>query len=176
MDHAFRHEDHFAGDDVDICGRWDADSTCVRVLLANGNLTIPFDWKHMFCHTSIQAICHCIGTLFGPHWAPDINTPSGLFLKGCSSEKCNRMLRLMPLHTLVMTTVCLPTKESEGETLFGVLACLLRLLGNGANPLLKADISVMGLLGIEEDVHECSHTDLNPLELAEKIPEEVISR
>jgi hypothetical protein len=82
----------------------------------------------------------------------------------------------MPLHTLVMTTVCLATKGSEGETLFGMLACLLCLLGNGANPLLKADISVMGLLGIEEDVRECSHTDLNPLEFAEKIPEEVISR
>ncbi|KAH8787302.1 hypothetical protein BGZ57DRAFT_968841 [Hyaloscypha finlandica] len=176
VDHAFRHEERFAGDDVDICGRWDADSTCVRVLLANGNPTIPFDWKHMFCHTSIQVICHCIGTLFGPHWAPDINTPSGLFLKDCSIEMCNRRLRLMPLHTLVMTTFCLATKGSEGETLFGMLACLLCLLGNGANPLLKADISVMDLLGIEEDVHECSHTYLDPLEFAGEIPEEVISR
>jgi hypothetical protein len=174
VDDAFKEEPRFAGEEVDICGRWDADSKCIRALLASGIPTIPFEWKHMFCHTSVQAICHCIGELFAPHWCPDINTPSGIFTRRCSNETCGLKLQLLPLHTLVVTTVHLASNGSSGETMFGMLACLLCLLGNGANPLLTAPVSLDALLGYEDD-HQCSHEEINPLELAKKVPDYLIS-
>ena len=167
VDVIFKKEKRFEGEDVDICGRWDADSDCIRTLLANGTSGIPFEWKHMFCHTSAQTICHCIGTVFGPHWAPNINAPSGLFLRRCLH--CGLKLQLLPLHTLVLVGLYLSRSGCKNETLFGILACLLCLLSNGANPLLKATISVPALLGNEE-VNECSHEELDPAEFVERVP------
>lgn len=167
VDHAFRKEKRFAGAEVDICGRWDADSDCVRVLLANGNPAIPFEWKHMFCHTSAQTICHCIETMFGPPWRPDINRPSGLFLNHCS--QCGQKLQLLPLHTLIVTAFHLAQHGCQNENLFGILACLLCLLGSGANPLLKAHVSGQALLTTgQADV--CDHEELDPLELTDRVP------
>jgi hypothetical protein len=174
VDEAFKKERRFAGEEVDICGRWDADSDCIRQLHATGNPTIPQNWKHRFCHTSAQAITHCIGTLFSPHWGPDINTPSGLFLKRCLNETCGLKLQLMPLHTLVVTAVYLAQLGSDGENLFGMVACLLCLLGKGANPLLKADVSLNALLNSDDSQH-WSHSELDPLELAQKVPRGLIS-
>jgi len=174
VDEAFKKERRFAGEEVDICGRWDADSDCIRHLHASGNPTIPQNWKHMFCHTSIQAITHCIGTLFSPHWGPDINTPSGLFLKRCLNESCGLKLQLKPLHTLVVTTVYLAQLGSDGENLFGMIACLLCLLGKGANPLLKANVSLNALLNSDDSQH-CSHLELDPFQLAQKVPWGLIS-
>ncbi len=173
VDPTFRKEKRFEGEDVDICGRWDADSDCVRRLLANGTSSIPFEWKHMFCHTSVQAICHCIGTVFGPQWAPNINRPSGLFVRRCSH--CGDKLELLALHTLVLVGVHLSQSGCEDENLFGILACLLCLLHNGANPLLVANISIPALLGNDES-NECEHEDLDPLELAEKVPANLKSK
>lgn len=167
VDVVFKKEKRFEGEDVDICGRWDADSDCIRALLANGTSGIPFDWKHMFCHTSVQTICHCIGTVFGPSWSPDINAPSGLFVRRCLH--CGLKLQLLPLHTLVLVGLHLSRSGCKNETLFGILACLLCLLNKGANPLLKATISVPALLG-DEEVNECSHEELDPAELVEKVP------
>lgn len=176
VDDAFRKESRFAGEEVDICGRWDADSECIRQLQANGNPTIPRSWKHMFCHTAVQTITHCIGTLFSAHWGPDINTPSGLYLRRCPNETCGLKLQLMPLHTLVVTAVYLAQLGFDGENLFGMVACLLSLLSKGANPLLKAHISPMILLSNEDNQGcECSHSELDPLELANKVPENLIS-
>jgi len=175
VDDAFKKETRFAGEEVDICGRWDADSSCIRALLASGIPNIPFEWKHMFCHTSVQAICHCIGELFGPRWGPDINTPSGIFVKRCPNETCGLKLQLMPLHTLVVTAVHLASQGSNGETLFGILACLLCLLRHGANPLLTAPVSLDSLLG-SGDGFECSHEELDALELAQKVPDHLICR
>lgn len=172
VDDVFKKQKRFAGEEVDICGRWDADSDCVRALLANGNPVIPFEWKHMFCHTSVQTICHCIGTIFGPDWAPDINTPSGLFVKRCSH--CGLKLQLLPLHTMILTAFHLARCGCKGETLFGILACLLCLLGNGANPLQKAHISLQALLG-NDQADECSHEELDPTELADKVPASFMS-
>lgn len=167
VDVIFKKEKRFEGEDVDICGRWDSDSECIRTLLANGTPSIPFEWKHMFCHTSVQTICHCIGTVFGPYWSPDINTPSGLFTRRCLH--CGLKLQLLPLHTLILVGLHLSQSGCKDETLFGILACLLCLLNNGANPLLKANISVQALLDNEEE-NECSHEELDPAELAKKIP------
>lgn len=175
VDDAFNKEPRFAGEEVDICGRWDADSECIRALLANGIPTIPFEWKHMFCHTSVQAVCHCIEVLFGIYWRSEINTPSGIFTKRCGNETCGQKLQLMPLHTLVVVMVHLASQGSNGETLFGMLACLLCLLGNGANPLLTASVSLDSLLGNEE-VQWCNHEEIDPFQLAQKVPEHFISR
>lgn len=167
VDVALKKEKRFEGEEVDICGRWDADSDCVRTLLANGNSHIPFEWKHMFCHTSVQTICHCIGTVFDPDWNPDINAPSGLFVRRCLH--CGLKLQLLPLHTLVLVGLHLSCSGCKNETLFGILSCLLCLLSNGANPLLKANISVQALLG-SEDIEHCTHEEVDPAELAEKVP------
>ena len=166
VDVHFKKEKRFAGEDVDICGRWDADSDCIRTLLAKGIAGIPFEWKHMFCHTSVQTICHCIGTVFGPNWAPNINAPSGLFVRYCSS--CGLKMELLPLHTLVLVGLHLSRSGCTDENLFGILACLLCMLSNGANPLMKAAISLQALLS--DDVgSECDHEELDPAEFAERL-------
>ena len=165
VDPAFNNKGRFEGEEVDICGRWDADSDCIRKLYANGITGIPFEWKHMFCHTSVQTICHCIGQIF---WSCgfDFNMPSGLFTRRCSY--CGLKLQLFPLHTLILVGLHLSLSGCENENLFGILACLLRLLSLGADPLLKCDISLQALLG-EEDVNACSHEELDPIELTEKV-------
>jgi hypothetical protein len=172
VDTAFRKDKRFVGEEVDICGRWDADSDCVRALLAKGIPIIPFEWKHMFCHTSVQVICHCIFTIFQTGCSPDINEPSGLFLKHC--EPCGRKLQPFPLHTLVLIALHLARSGCEGETLFGMLACLFCLLANGANPLLKAHISFQALFDTQWS-DECSHEEMDPYELSQKVPNEIIS-
>ncbi|KAK5635682.1 hypothetical protein RRF57_011394 [Xylaria bambusicola] len=157
----------FAGEDLDICGRWDADSPCLRALKAHGQPKIPFQWKHMFCHTSVQAVCHSIDQLFSAFHSPDINTPSGLFVKSCFT--CGERLMPGPLHTLVLTAFNLAQHRCEGENLFGMVACLVCLLVNGADPLEKANLSVNLLLQID-DQQECTHARLDPLELGAKVP------
>ena len=166
VDVHFKKDKRFAGEDVDICGRWDADSDCIRTLLANGIAGIPFEWKHMFCHTSVQTICHCIGLVFGPPWGPNINTPSGLFLRHCSS--CGLKLQLLPLHTLVLVGLHLCQSGCKNENLFGILACLLCMLSNGANPLLKATISMQAYLS-DDGVTDCNHEEMDPAEFAERL-------
>ena len=56
-----------------------------------------------------------------------------------------------------------------------MIACLLRLLKYGANPLLKAHISLNALLD-NDDSQECIHLELNPLELAQKVPQDLVSK
>jgi hypothetical protein len=171
VDDQLKKDKRFVGEELDVCGRWDADSPCIRKLLAEGKLTIPLDWKHMFCHTSTQAVCHSIGTVFGTRFAPDINTPSGLFLKRCH---CGRQLQLRPLHSLVMIAFHLAQSGRPGENLFGILACLVCLLVNGMDPLLKAHVSINALMG-RDNVNGCSHSNLDPAQLAEQIPEDLMS-
>lgn len=129
----------------------------------------------MFCHTSVQAINHCFGSIFGGFApGPEIDAPSGIFLKRCLNETCGLKLQLKPLHTLVVTAVYLGELGSDGENLFGMVACLLSLLGGGASPLLKADVSLEALLGSGDNPH-CTHSELDPLELAHKVPQEIIA-
>ena len=137
VDDIFHKEKRFEGEDVDICGRWDADSDCVRTLLATGNPRIPFEWKHMFCHTSIQTITHCLELVLNYSYFK-LDKPSGLFVRRCSH--CGLKLQLLPLHTLD-----------------------------------KANISVQALLGNEE-ADQCSHEELDPAELMEKVPASVSLR
>lgn len=172
MDDKLSNINRFTGEEVEICGRWDADSPCVRRLFAEGKSSIPIGWKHMFCHTSVQTICHAIGRLFGPVFAPQRNTPSGLFVKKC--QACDMKLQLMPLHALVLTACHLAESGCAGENLFGMLACLVSLLANGADPLLTAQISLPALTR-RDNATECSHEELDPLKLAERVPASLIS-
>jgi hypothetical protein len=172
VDDKFSKMKRFIGEEVDICGRWDADSPCVRELFAKGHSTIPTEWKHMFCHTSVQTICHCIGRLFGPVFAPNINAPSGLFMKTC--QACQMKLQLKPLHSLVLTACHLAQSGRPGENLFGMLACLVCLLANGADPLLTAPISLAALMR-KDTATECSHEEIDPVELTERVPASLIS-
>lgn len=162
----------FNGEEVDICGRWDADSACVISLHKQGLASVPFHWKHVFCHTSAQTICHSIIAIFREEWSPDINTPSGLFLKYC--QGCNRTLQLLPLHTLTLVAFHLGKDGTDGETLFGVVACLLCLLMHGADPLREAELSIPALIGI--DGEECSHLLMTPAELAKNVPRELLTK
>ncbi|ETS76332.1 hypothetical protein PFICI_11719 [Pestalotiopsis fici W106-1] len=162
----------FVGEEIDLCGRWDADSTCVIALHREGVARAPFCWKHVFCHTSVQAICHSINAIFRMPWSPDIDTPSGLFIKYCQNQSCKQKLSLLPLHTLVLVAFHLGNSGTEGETLFGMVACLLCLLMNGANPLERAEISLNSLLDIDEE--GCSHIFMTPAELAKRVPYELL--
>ena len=171
VDHALATESRFIGEEVDICGRWDPDSECYRDLLASGRSSIPFDWKHKFCHTSAQAVCHCLDTLlFYGAREKILETPSGLFVRYCTD--CGRKLQLLPLHTLVLTAFQLAQNGCQGEDLFGVLACLLCLLHQGADPCATAHISIAALLDIESN-ERCPHKELSPSDLAEQVPEAI---
>jgi len=169
VDDALRGELHFSGEQASICGRWDADSDCYRALLASGISTIPFAWKHKFCHTSIQVVCHCIELLASYAIGGFLeSTPSGLFLKHCPC--CGMKLQLLPLHTLVLTAFYLGNDGCEDEDLFGVICCLLCLLRNGGHDHVSdaAEISLSLLFG-EDDGNTCTHNSLSPAELAETL-------
>lgn len=167
----FDKQNRFPGEEVDICGRWDADSRCIRQLYASGRCTIPFEWKHPYCHTSIQAICHSIILLFMTEEALDINLPSGLFSKRCG--RCRQDLKLLPLHTLVMVAFYLGDRGVPGETMFGAIATLSCMLAVGVNPCQTAEISVSALLGFDTS-EECTHRSVTPSELASLVPNEVV--
>ena len=169
VDENFKDIARFVGEEVDIRGRWDADSPCIRQLHAHGRISIPSSWKHKFCNTSIQAVCHCIERMFKN--MPKrmlLDTPSGLYTQQCFSTDCGKKLQLQPLHSLVMTAYHLATQGRDGEDLFGILACALCLISRGFDPSVKADISVVALLSLESFI-ECDHVELTAAELAEEI-------
>lgn len=180
VDDSLRSEAHFPGEEVDICGRWDADSECVRARLAAGHLSIPFAWKHKFCHTSIQAICDFVDVL--SDYDNSISdsvifaTPSGLFMKRCVS--CGLKMVLQPLHAAVMTAFALAEFGTEDEDLFGMLAVLLCMLKRGADPFEPADISTLALFPEgSSEIHTltgCNHKELTPAELANLVPSGLI--
>lgn len=161
----------FDGGDVDTCGRWDADSPCIRQLHAAGETNIPVEWKHMFCHSSVQAVCHCITAIFMSSWSPNINTPGALFQRRCLF--CGLELKLGPLHALVFVAYYLANSGMPGETLFGVLACFVCLLTWRADPCSAFEISIPAVLGIGERA-ACQHRPLNAAELASAVPDDVV--
>ncbi len=175
VDNAFKGQARFAGEEVDICGRWDADSDCIQELLAKGVHRIPFQWKHKFCHTSIQTICHSIVTIWGSPYAPEINTYSGLFVRRCSQSHCGLKMQMAPLHTLVLVMLQLSSHGCEGEDLFGTVVVLLYLLRYGSNPCLQSTLSITSLIGVtpsedcDNKADTCEHEPLNPLQLADAI-------
>lgn len=157
--------------DIDICGRWDADSPCIRHLRASGEVNIPRSWKHMFCHTSVQAVCHCITTIFLWPWRPNIDTPSGLYRRRCA---CGLELTVGPLHALVITAYHLAESGLPGENLFGIISCLVCLLTVRADPCLAVDISVEAILTNNSRMEDCRHRRLNAAELVGMVPHVVV--
>lgn len=172
VDGNFRNEKRFPGEEVDICGRWDADSDCVRELLKAGDSCIPFAWKHKFCHTSVQVICHCIEVAV---MGQTLEAPSGLFIKYCAS--CGLKMQVLPLHLIVLTAIFLAQFGTKDEDLFGILAVLLTVLKEAASPLQTVDISIQALFPDEAsdmDPTGCSHRHLRPLELANLVPSKFV--
>lgn len=169
VDESLRREARFAGCEVDLCGRWDADSHCYRVLLQKGKTDIPLQWKHKFCHTSTQAVSHCILSL-AAHGIP-LAAPSGLFVRWCMNENCGMKLELGPLHALTLATFHLGEDGCEEEDLFGMIAVLLCLLRCFVPATEKAHISMDAILK-RGDGGTCSHEDLTPFELSQKLPQE----
>ena len=165
--HSWKTQLRFPGEEVDICGRWDADTPCWRALLSRGNVPVPREWKHKFCHTSAQAICHCVSSLcyFSGAASGGLESPSGLFLAYCPGENCGLKLQLMPLHTLLVIAFLLASSGQEGEDLFGILAVLMTMLYHGASPLDESEVSLPLLLRQDDD-GLCSHETLRPLDLA----------
>lgn len=159
----FNSQIRYPGQDVDTCGRWDADSPCIRHLHASGEQAIPHQWKHMFCHTSVQAVCHTILAIFGYVWRPNIDTPSGLFRTRC--VHCGLELKVGPLHALILTAFLLADNGLPGENLFGIIACLVCLLTLRADPRATAAISIPMLLE-HDPQNECQHPEMNPVDLA----------
>jgi hypothetical protein len=169
VDNNLRDVARFIGEEVDICGRWDADSPCVRQLHAHGRTSIPSSWKHKFCNTSIQTICHCINVIIGR--MPNrmiLETPSGLYIRRCLSTDCGKELKLQPLHSLVMTAYNLAIQGRDGEDLFGMLACALCIISHGFDPAVRAEISVAALLSLDSG-GECDHKEYTAAGLAQEI-------
>jgi hypothetical protein len=170
VDNALRSRHLFIGQEVDICGRWDADSQCYQELLLSGKSTIPLKWKHKFCHTSAQAIYHCIAEL--NYNAVDLDAPSGLFLNYCSH--CGAKLQLSSLHTLVMTSFYLATAGCQDEDLFGMICCLFSLLACKVDPRMTSEISLAILLDAQEG-DTCNHQEYTPAEFAECLGNKILS-
>jgi hypothetical protein len=170
VDKALRTRHLFPGQEVDICGRWDADSPCYQELLLSGKSTIPSKWKHKFCHTSAQAVCHCIAEIH--NHSIGMEAPSGLFLNYCSH--CGAKLQLSSLHTLIMTSFYLVTAGFQNEDLFGMICCLLNLLVCEVDPREISEISLPILLGAQEG-DTCSHESYTPVEFAERLADETMN-
>lgn len=171
MDSSLTNVTRFIGEEVDICGRWDADASCVRHHHANGSPSIPIAWKHKFCNTSTQTICHCISRIFQCMPTSLLkDAPSGLYVRQCFSVNCGKNLQLQPFHSMVMTAYHLACSGCEDEDLFGMLACVLCIVSCGYDPHGKADLSVNALLDADVLV-DCDHEELTAAELAERISE-----
>ncbi|KAJ3535429.1 hypothetical protein NM208_g7137 [Fusarium decemcellulare] len=167
----FQNHNRFPGEEVDICGRWDADSRCIRQLYASGKPSVPIEWKHAYCHTSVQAVCHSIIALFARDLSPDIDIHSGLFSKRCHC--CGLDLKLLPLHTLVLVAFYLSDRGTPNETLFGAIATLNCMLALGADLEMTANISAPALLGTDTG-ERCTHRSVTPSEFALLVPDGII--
>ncbi|MCJ1314234.1 hypothetical protein MMC25_007914 [Agyrium rufum] len=181
VDSSWKHLPTFPGEEVDICGRWDADSACYRYLLETEGPSIPVQWKHKFCNTSVQAICHGIFAL--GRISNVLEIASGLFINYCSH--CGQNLVLSPFHALVVVTFLLAQNARPDEDLFGALAILFCFAKLSIDPASEAEISIPLLLEmtvpdfwtgnqVEDDC--CSHESLTPLKFATKISEHVMDQ
>jgi hypothetical protein len=180
VDNGLRDEKSFPGEEVDICGRFDADSDNVRTLVAACKPSIPFSWKHKFCHTSAKAICHSIQALFDYEMEAGVfqmaEIRSGLFLKHCVC--CGLKMQLTPLHTLVLIAFELGQSGAKDEDMFGIIAVLLCFVQHGVDPLVTVDVSMTALFPEESnavDPIECSHSQLRAGQVAESAPRRCIS-
>ncbi|CAG2006349.1 unnamed protein product [Fusarium graminearum] len=167
----FRALSRFPGEEKDICGRWDADSPEVRGLFAQGYARIPTRWKHPFCHSAVQAVCHCAILIFAHLTHADINCQSGLFVRRCT--ECGMELKLGPLHALVSTAFFLGQLGMSGETLFGPLAILVCLINMDVDVNMRMNISVEEILRTSEP-GQCRHRSMTAAEMMMCVPASVV--
>ena len=120
-----KREMRFHGEEIDICGRWDAESHCYSRLVSSSNAAVPFTWKHKFCHTSIQTVCHCVSALINGRFCK-LPGMCGLFAQCC--ENCGLKMQLTPLHVVVVVALYLAESNLPEEDLFGVIALLLQIM------------------------------------------------
>lgn len=162
----------YPGEEKDVCGRWDADSPIIRQLFQRGSYRIPFGWKHPFCHSSVQAVCHNLIAIFFPgNYNPHIRHPSGLFVRHCG--KCGAKLTLGTLHLVVVLAYHLAASGVQGETLFGAVAVLVCLLRLGADIHDETDVSIYDILG-DSSADVCRHASMDADEFMQTIPPETI--
>ncbi len=141
----FAGQSRFPGDQVDPRGRRGADSPCMQHLYNSRIPVVPLEWKHMFCHTSVQAVCHHVAVMCLGTWRPNINAKSGLFTKRC--QNCRSELKTGPLHALILIAFHVANSCLPGENLFGMIACLVCLLVYRVDPCDTAEISIPALFG-----------------------------
>ncbi|KAL6700454.1 hypothetical protein J3F84DRAFT_121377 [Trichoderma pleuroticola] len=164
----------YPGEEKDACGRWDADSPAIRQLFQRGKYRVPFNWKHPFCHSSVQAVCHSMMKLFPPgSYIPHINRVSGLFIRHCVS--CGAKLSLGTLHLIVVLAYLLADSGIQGETLFGAVAMLVCLLRLGANVSLQAEVSFDEILGLTSATG-CHHAKLDADSFMQTVPAATVDR
>jgi hypothetical protein len=156
----------FVGEEVSTCGMWDAESCAFRALQRNGSTQVPFSWKHKFCHTSTQAICHILELLL---FSTSQLVKSGLFAHRCYG--CSERLEVLPLHTMVLVAFNLMTHGKRDEDLFGMVCCLLCYTSStffGGQEFGRAEISLHLFYGhLHADY--CAHELLSPAELAGRL-------
>ncbi|PKK42781.1 hypothetical protein CI102_12259 [Trichoderma harzianum] len=160
--------DAYPGEERDACGRWDVDFPAIRRLFQRGKYRVPFNWKHPFCHSSVQAVCHNMMRIFSPgDYIPHINRFSGLFIRHCVS--CGTKLSLGTLHLIVVLAYHLANSGVQGETLFGAMAMLVCLLRLGANVSLQAEVSFDEILGLTSATR-CHHAKLDADGFMQTVP------
>jgi hypothetical protein len=171
LDESLRGAKQFGGEDVDVCGRWDADSDCYQALLHSGSGTVPLSWKHKFCHTSAQVVCHAMISLkFNLYKCPQ----SGIFMKRCFT--CGLKLQLPPMHTIVVTAFHLAQSGFKDEDLFGMICCVLCFIvcsklsdyGESNTEVDRAQVSIGLLLG-DHSGSFCTHESLTAAQLAKNL-------
>lgn len=169
IDTAFRKDTRLAGEEVDPCGRWEPDTHCYKELLRKGDAAVPTHWKHKLCHTSSQAISHCMKELMDYTSFSHVN--SGLLQRLCAC--CGLRLQLPVLHTLVVVTYYLAAFGLDGEDLLGAIWLLLTVLRAEFqfDPRQKVQVSIVELLGLDGEVG-CNHTSLTPGGLARLLSEQ----
>jgi hypothetical protein len=165
-------EKTYGGEEVDACGRWDPASDVYRLLSQTG-LPIPPSWRHKFCYTSIQSICHCLLAL--GDWGAF--TSGSLFLRRCFH--CGLKMALPPIHILVLTAWHVLILGTHDEDLFGMICVLLcvatsdpprRLSELSELPFRSAQVAPANFTSeppVEQD--NCEHESLWPSELARKL-------
>lgn len=139
-----------------------------------GETAIPHAWKHMFCHTSVQTVCHYLTAILIVPWKPNINTLSGLFVKRCRC--CGLKLQLGPLHAIVVVALNLANSALPGENLFGMLALLVCLLTFRADVCLVVEVCIPAILGSRQDAGTCQHRSINAAELASAVSDEFVRK
>jgi hypothetical protein len=161
----------FPGEEKDICGRWDADSFAVETLFKSGSARVPNNWKHPFCHASVQAICHAMDKSYSQTaTSHTVNDPSGLFVRQC--QNCGLELKLQPLHVLAVVAFYLGQNGMAGETLFGILAVFVHLVQLGVAPCSQANVSLVDIVTIPE-AGMCHHSLVTADEMMASIPNDM---